>query len=179
MNRTGQRQETERTRHVDAAVSRRFRELREALGLTRTQVAADMGASIGRWQAYESGQRIPASRIWQFCRRYGLDVSEIYAGLPFTIGPVGDGGGDIGGGAAGTDGAPRAHPAIKAPAAFVPGMAEDGTAFQRVSGNPHDGAADDASLRAIAEAAAALNPLERSLALAALRGMHTHKAKRL
>jgi DNA-binding XRE family transcriptional regulator len=177
MNRTGQRQETERTRHVDAAVSRRFRELREALGLTRTQVAADMGASIGRWQAYESGQRIPASRIWQFCRRYGLDVSEVYAGLPFTIGPVGDGGGDIGGGAAGTGGAPKVSP-IKAPVAFVPGMAEEGIAFEHVSGNPHDAAAEDASLRAIAEAASALNPLERSLALAALRGMHTHKAKR-
>lgn len=177
MNRTGQRQETERTRHVDAAVSRRFRELREALGLTRTQVAADMGASIGRWQAYESGQRIPASRIWQFCRRYGLDVSEVYAGLPFTIGPVDDG--DIGGGAAGTGGAPQVHPESKATAVFVRGMLEEGTAFERMSGNPHNAAADDASLRAIAEAAAALNPLERSLALAALRGMHTHKAKHL
>jgi len=172
MNRTGQRQETERTRHVDAAVSRRFRELREALGLTRTQVAADMGASIGRWQAYESGQRIPASRIWQFCRRYGLDVSEVYAGLPFTIGPVGEGGSDIVEGATGPGGS------IEAMVAFVPGMAEEAIAFEHVSGNPHDAAADDASLRAIAEAAAALNPLERSLALAALRGMHTHKAKR-
>ncbi|NBW10430.1 MAG: XRE family transcriptional regulator [Caulobacteraceae bacterium] len=168
---TGERQETERTRHVDAAVSRRFRELREALGLTRRQVAADMGASEGRWQAYESGQRIPASRIWQFCRRYGLDVSAVYAGLPFTIGPVGEDAADARGEVPVDTGGSIAP-------GLVAGMAEEGAPFEPVSGNPHDPAPDDAALRAIAEVAADLSPLERNLALAALKGIRSHKANR-
>jgi transcriptional regulator with XRE-family HTH domain len=188
MSGAGERQETSRTRHVDAAISRRFRELREALGLTRRQVAADMGASEGRWQGYENGQRIPASRIWQFCRRYGLDVSEVYAGLPFTIGPVATA--DVEGTArtraAGAPGdpamgpaiGPTISPAIGRPAGFAPGMAEEGVVFEAGSGNPHDPASDDQSLQAIAEVAAALSPLERNLALAALRGIHSHKANR-
>lgn len=191
MSKGGERQETERTRHVDAAVSRRFRELREALGLTRRQVAADMGASEGRWQAYESGQRIPASRIWQFCRRYGLDVSEVYAGLPFTIGPIADGlgrddfGDTSGAAAAGTAGGPtrvearpRSRSARGATAGLAVGLAEEGTAFETASENPHDPVSDDASVQAIAEVAAALNPLERNLALAALKGIRSHKANR-
>ncbi|GEM_PF-5111670 len=183
----GARQETERTRHVDAAVSRRFRELREALGLTRRQVATDMGASEGRWQGYESGQRIPASRIWQFCRRYGLDVSVVYAGLPFTIGPVRDASPDGGeGGATGakvgaTTGPTGGHTAgltAGSAAGVASGLAEEGTVFDPASGNPHDPAPDDAALRAIAEVAADLSPLERNLALAALRGIRSHKANR-
>lgn len=187
MSKGGERQETERTRHVDAAVSRRFRELREALGLTRRQVAADMGASEGRWQAYESGQRIPASRIWQFCRRYGLDVSEVYAGLPFTIGPVPNNlaadslGTDEDGTAGGptrTEARPRSRSTRGGAVGLAAGLAEEGTAFERASENPHDPVTDDASVQAIAEAAAALNPLERNLALAALKGIRSHKANR-
>lgn len=162
------RLETERTRHIDEAISRRFRELREALGLTRTQVAADMGASIGRWQGYEGGQRIPASRIWQFCRRYGLDVSEVYVGLPFAIGPV------VAGGE--TD-VPTGTPTGSA-TGFAQGMAEEGPAFEPASGNPHDASPDDSALRAIAEVAADLSPLERNLALAALRGIRSYKSNR-
>jgi transcriptional regulator with XRE-family HTH domain len=163
MSGAGERQETSRTRHVDAAISRRFRELREALGLTRRQVAADMGASEGRWQAYESGERIPASRIWQFCSRYGLDVSVVYAGMPFSIGPV--------------ESVPPTSRRGQVEEAAMAGMAEDGTAFEPASGRSHDPSSDDATLRAISEAAADLNPLERSLALAALRGMGAQKLK--
>jgi DNA-binding XRE family transcriptional regulator len=170
-----ERKETSRTRHVDEAVGRRLRDLREALGLTRRQVAADMGASEGRWQAYESGERIPASRIWQFCSRYGLDVGDLYAGLPFTIGPVA---------------APVAPPGALAEPGVEPGAGKggpaDGTERRRMGGMAETGApfepAPDASLaddtmQAISAAAAALNPLERSLALAALRGMGARKLK--
>jgi transcriptional regulator with XRE-family HTH domain len=156
-----ERKETSRTRHVDEAIGRRFRELRQTLGLTRRQVAADMGASEGRWQAYESGERIPASRIWQFCRRYGLDVGDLYAGLPFSIGPV----------------EPGALPEQSA-GGQTPGMAENGTVFEPVSETSHDALSADETMRAISEAAAGLNPLERGLALAALRGMSTQRLKR-
>jgi transcriptional regulator with XRE-family HTH domain len=132
------------------------------MGLTRRQVAADMGASEGRWQAYENGARIPASRIWQFCRRYGLDVGDLYAGLPFTIGPL--------------------EPAAKAEIALMAGVAETGEAFEPAPGVPPEpcGSASqtDETMRAIATAAAELSPLERSLALAALRGMSAQKLKR-
>ncbi|WP_263972997.1 hypothetical protein [Brevundimonas goettingensis] len=148
-------------------------------------MAADMGASVGRWQGYESGQRIPASRIWQFCRRYGLDVSEIYAGQPFTIGPVGAGGETDSatapptvGGLGQVTGEVARGASTGVATGLAPGMAEEATAFEVASGNPHDPASDDAALRAIAEVAADLNPLERNLALAALKGIRAHKANR-
>ncbi len=60
----------------------------------------------------------------------------------------------------------------------VAGVAEEGAVFEPLSGNPHDPLPDDADLRAIAEVAADLSPLERSLALAALRGIRSHKTNR-
>lgn len=128
-----------KTRHIDVALGRRVRGTREAMGLTRKQVAQDLAVSETRVQNYEDGHRISASRLWQFCRLYGVGVEALFDGLPHHVGDQ----------------------ALE--------LAEEGAEF----GNP---LADDV-VRAIGAAAADLNPLERRLALAALRGMGSRKLK--
>ncbi|CAN5217070.1 hypothetical protein BH10PSE2_BH10PSE2_12270 [soil metagenome] len=90
------------TNAVDKAIGLRLRELREALALTQAQVGTAVGMSGQTWKTHEDGVRIPASRLWQFCIRFGIDVHDIFAGLPTrlpdTLGlsPIANPGGRIG-----------------------------------------------------------------------------------
>lgn len=128
-----------KTRHIDLLIGQRLRTHRDAMGLARKVVAEALDVSVTRIQNYEDGERIPASRLWQFCRCYGLDVETLFDDLPHHVG------------------------------GRVAELAEDAAAFE----NP---LADDL-VRAISSAAADLNPVERRLALAALRGMSVRKLK--
>lgn len=65
----------------------RLRELREAMGLSRQAVADALQVSESRIQHHEGGDRVPAARLWQFCNIYGVDVREVYGGLPSSVGP--------------------------------------------------------------------------------------------
>ena len=129
----------QKTRHIDVELGRRLRGLRDAMGLTRDEVARALDVSVTRIQDYEGGDRIPASRLWQFCCCYDVAVETLFEALPHKA-----------------EGEAR-------------GMAEEGAAYV-------DPLADDV-VRAIGAAAADLNPVERKLALAALRGMGTRKLK--
>lgn len=128
-----------KTQHIDVSLGRRVREIREAMGLTRKQVAQGLAVSETRIQNYEDGKRISASRLWQFCGLYGVAVESLFEGLAHHVGQ-------------------EAVQLAEEPALFV---------------SPHD----DAVVNAIGVAAAALNPVERRLALAALRGMGVRKLK--
>jgi transcriptional regulator with XRE-family HTH domain len=64
----------------------RLRELREAMGLSRQAVAEALQVSESRIQHHEGGERVPAARLWQFCNIYGVDVREVFGGLPFSVG---------------------------------------------------------------------------------------------
>lgn len=128
-----------KTRHIDVELGKRLRNLRDAMRLTRDEVARALDVSATRIQDYEGGDRIPASRLWQFCRCYGVAVETLFDDLPHHVGGK------------------------------VLEVAEEGVAFD----NP---LADDI-VRAIGAAAADLNPVERRLALAALRGMGSRKLK--
>jgi transcriptional regulator with XRE-family HTH domain len=128
-----------KTRHIDVALGQRVRAIREAMGLTRKQVAQNLAVSETRVQNYEDGERISASRLWQFCGLYGVEVESLFEGLPHHVGNQ------------------------------VLHLAEEGAEFD----NP---LADDV-VRAIGTAAADLNPIERRMALAALRGMGSRKLK--
>ncbi|CAN5119534.1 hypothetical protein BH09PSE1_BH09PSE1_04560 [soil metagenome] len=129
-----------KTRHIDLILGRRLRDHREAMGLGREAVAEALDVSVTRIQNYEDGHRISAARLWQFCRRYGIEVETLFDSLPHHVG------------------------------GRVSELAEDEAGFD----NP---LADDL-VRAIGAAAADLNPVERRLALAALRGMGVRKFKR-
>ncbi|QYF86706.1 helix-turn-helix domain-containing protein [Brevundimonas sp. PAMC22021] len=65
----------------------RLRELREAMGLSRQAVAEALQVSESRIQHHEGGERVPAARLWQFCNIYGVDVHEVFGGLPSSVGP--------------------------------------------------------------------------------------------
>lgn len=133
----------QKTRHIDVELGRRLRDLRDAMGLSRGQVARALDVSVTRIQDYEGGDRIPASRLWQFCRHYDVAVETLFDALPHSV-------------------EDRAS-----------GMTEEGAPFSSPFGRP----SPDDMARAISEAAADLNPVERRLALAALRGMGTRKLK--
>ena len=133
-----------KTEHIDTTLGLRLRRVREAMSLSRREVAAALDVSETRIKNYEDGLRIPASRLWQFCGRYGLEVTRLFADLPHHVGP------------------PPETPCVA-------GVAEESAAF--------DHEADDI-LKAIAVAAADLDPAERALALAALRGMGVRKLRR-
>ncbi len=132
-----------KTEHIDTTLGMRLRRVREAMNLSRREVAAALDVSETRIKNYEDGLRIPASRLWQFCGRYGLDVTQLFAELPHHVGPPTE-------------------------ALSATGVAETAAAF--------DHEADDV-LKAIAAAAADLDPADRALALAALRGMGMRKLR--
>ena len=129
--------------HIDTTLGPRLRRVRETINLSRREVAAALDVSETRIKNYEDGLRSPASRLWQFCRRYGLEVTRLFADLPHHVGPTTE------------------TPSLS-------GVAEEGATF--------DHGADDI-LKAIAAAAADLDPAERPLALAAVRGMGIRKLK--
>lgn len=129
-----------KTRHIDLALGRRLRDYRESMGLNREAVAQALDVSVTRIQNYEEGHRIPASRLWQLCRLFGVEASALYEDLPHHVG------------------------------GRVTELAEEPSGFENPFADP--------VIRAIAEAATDLNPAERYMALAALRGMGVRKFKR-
>ncbi|MGQ2991214.1 MAG: helix-turn-helix domain-containing protein [Brevundimonas sp.] len=132
-----------KTRHIDVLIGRRLREIRESMGLTQEQVGIALGVSAKSVGNVESGDRIPASRLWQFCGAYGIEVHDVFAGLPDEVGPP-----------ATTD--------LVAPAAAGVWEGDEAT-FTAMPNDP--------LVIAITDAAAGLTPLERALALAAVRGI--------
>jgi transcriptional regulator with XRE-family HTH domain len=145
---TGEGEKVDRlkTRHIDILLGKRLREIRDAMGLSREEVGAGLDVSDSRIRDFEEGERISASRLWQFCNLYGVAVDSLFEGLPYHVGR-------------------RAN----TPEEVRPNAADEGADFDSPFG--------DSVGRAIAEAAKALNPVERRLALAALRGMAQRKLK--
>lgn len=142
-----ERAERLKTRHIDILLGQRLREIRDAMGLTREEVGAGLNVSVSRIRDFEEGERITASRLWQFCNIYGVAVESLFEGLPYHVG-----------------GRPTSAEAVR------PNAADESADFDSPFG--------DAVGRAIAEAAKALNPVERRVALAALRGIAQRKLKR-
>ena len=135
-----------KTRHIDVLIGRRLREIRESMGLTQEQVGVALGVSAKSVGNVESGDRIPASRLWQFCGAYQVEVHEVFAGLPHEVGP------------------PAVRDAAGAETALAAGVSEgEETTYADMPNDP--------LVIAITDAAAGLTPLERALALAAVRGI--------
>ena len=81
-----EREDLKRTRHIDEPLGARLRALREDRGLTQAQMGHELGISANQWGRHESGKnRVPAARLWQFCKVMNVDVAAIYEGLPFQI----------------------------------------------------------------------------------------------
>ena len=81
-----EREDLKRTRHIDEPLGARLRALREDRGLTQAQMGHELGISANQWGRHESGKnRVPAARLWQFCKAMNVDVAAIYEGLPFQI----------------------------------------------------------------------------------------------
>lgn len=79
-------QDSKRTRHIDEPLGARLRALREDRGLTQAQMGHELGVSANQWGRHESGKnRVPAARLWQFCKAMNVEVAAIYEGLPFQI----------------------------------------------------------------------------------------------
>lgn len=138
-----------KTRHIDVLIGRRLREIRESMGLTQEQVGIALGVSAKSVGNVESGDRIPASRLWQFCGAYGVEVHEVFAGLPHEVGPP-----------------PSAH-----------ALAGEGMTERSV--DPFAQPTDDPLVRALTEATAGLTPLERAMALAAVRGIGSKSLRKV
>jgi len=138
-----------KTRHIDVLIGEKLRELRKAQGLSRGEVADKLGVSTTRIQNYEDGDRIPASRLWQFCALHQIDIGSLFQNLPHHVGP----------GAEDSKGATA-----------MPGLAEPYVAFD------HD--APDDMAKAIERAVSDLSRTEQHIALAALRGMGQARFKR-
>lgn len=142
-----------KTAHIDKAIGLRLRDYRKALGLTRRHVAEVLDVSVGSIQHYEEGERIPASRLWQFCGHYGVAVEDLFQGLPHHVGPE-----------------------APAPAELAEGSQEGGeaqAAYPNVaqSGGVFEGPVEDAIIRAIRDELVRLNSVERSVILRAVRGV--------
>lgn len=138
-----------KTRHIDVLIGRRLREIRESMGLTQEQVGIALGVSAKSVGNVESGDRIPASRLWQFCGAYAVEVHEIFAGLPHEVGPL-----------------PSVH-----------ALAGEGMAERSV--DPFAQPTDDPLVKALTEATAGLTPLERAMALAAVRGIGSKSLRKV
>lgn len=138
-----------KTAHIDVLIGGRLRQIRESMGLTQKQVGADLGMSASAVKKIEDGARMPASRLWQFCGRYGLDVADVFAGLPHDVGPL------------------RAASLSNT----ATGVEEEGAPFAQP--------ADDPLVEAIMTAAAQLTPVERALALAAVRGIGSKSLRKV
>ncbi len=93
MSKAGDEEERDRklTRHIDEPLGARLRALREDRGLTQAQMGRELGISANQWGRHESGKnRVPAARLWQFCKTMNLDVAVLYDGLSFQIVRDGD-----------------------------------------------------------------------------------------
>ena len=139
-----------KTRHIDVLIGRRLREIRESMGLTQEQVGIALGVSAKSVGNVESGDRIPASRLWQFCGAYDVEVHEVFSGLPHEVGPLAAAQGD------------RAGAGVRE---------EGGTTYTAMPNDP--------LVIAITEAAAGLTGMERALALAAVRGIGSKSLRKV
>lgn len=140
-----------KTRHIDVLIGRRLREIRESMGLTQEQVGIALGVSAKSVGNVESGDRIPASRLWQFCGAYDVEVHEVFSGLPHEVGP------------------PAAAAQIDHAAAGVREAGEE----------TYTAMPNDPLVIAITEAAAGLTGMERALALAAVRGIGSKSLRKV
>ena len=88
MTKAGDEEELDRkrTRHIDEPLGARLRAMREDRGLTQAEMGQKLGISANQWGRHESGEnRVPAARLWQFCKTMNVEVTEIYEGLPASI----------------------------------------------------------------------------------------------
>lgn len=75
-----------RTRHIDKPLGARIIELRETRGVDRKTLAARLEISLPQMQHFEEGDsRLSAAQIWQICSILGLEVSEVFVGLPSHV----------------------------------------------------------------------------------------------
>ncbi|MBU1347162.1 MAG: helix-turn-helix domain-containing protein [Alphaproteobacteria bacterium] len=73
------------TGHIDAPLGARLR-IERAARMSRSALADYLGVSVATIQKWENGsQRIPAGRLWQICRRLGLDVAALFVDMPHHV----------------------------------------------------------------------------------------------
>ena len=66
--------------NVDAEIGLRIRKRREALGITRPDLAAALGISFTQIQKYEGGvNRVPAGRLGQIAKILQVDQAFFFA----------------------------------------------------------------------------------------------------
>lgn len=144
-----------KTRHIDVLIGQRLRDIRESMGLTQEQVGRTLGVSAKSVGNVESGDRIPASRLWQFCGAYDLEVHDVFSGLPHDVGP-------------------------RTVDAETPlGAPEGGAGLGEPEGAAYVAMPNDPLVNAITEAASGLTVLERALALAAVRGIGSKSLRKV
>lgn len=77
-----------KTGHIDRPLGIRLRLERDARRLTQEELAEKLDVSPATIQKYEQGRvRIPASRLWQICGLFNLDVADVFGELPHHIIP--------------------------------------------------------------------------------------------
>ncbi len=147
-----------KTRHIDVLIGRRLREIRESMGLTQEQVGVALGVSAKSVGNVESGDRIPASRLWQFCGVYDVEVHDVFAGMPHEVGP----------------------PAVvENPGAEMTGPDAAAYDISDSGDSTYVAMPNDPLVIAITEAASGLTIMERALALAAVRGIGSKSLRKV
>ena len=75
-----------RTRHIDERLGPRVERLHNARGFTRADVARLLGIPDATLQNVEEGvARMTASQLWQICGATGIEIADVFAGLPSHI----------------------------------------------------------------------------------------------
>lgn len=68
---------------VDSHVGRRLRHFRTKMGLSLDSTAKQIGTTYQQLQKYETGaNRISCSRLYKICKVYGIEIMDVYHGLP-------------------------------------------------------------------------------------------------
>ncbi len=75
-----------RTRHIDVKLGARLEQLRGERGFSRSDLARLLGLSDSAVQHVEEGDtRLTASQLWQICGITGIEVRDVFAGMPNDI----------------------------------------------------------------------------------------------
>lgn len=75
-----------RTRHIDEILGPRVEQLHNERGFSRADVARLLGISDATLQNVEEGTaRMTASQLWQICGATGVEIADVFAGLPTHI----------------------------------------------------------------------------------------------
>lgn len=75
-----------RTRHIDGKLGPRVEQLHGERGFTRADVARLLGVSDAALQHIEDGTaRMSASQLWQICAFTGIEIADVFAGLPTHV----------------------------------------------------------------------------------------------